>query len=87
MKKIFLTLIALCLPFSLWAETGTTVDADSMVTQMKSILDQYASRIKTLERENAVLRNEVMKAGIKIPLSAYTETVMQTGTTVTPSSS
>lgn len=87
MKKIFLTLIALCLPFSLWAETGTTVDADSMVTQMKSILDQYASRIKTLERENAVLRNEVMKAGIKIPLSAYTETVIQTGTTVTPSSS
>lgn len=56
---------------------------------MKAILDQYAIKIKALEQENNVLRTEMMKAGIKIPLSAYTVTTgiaTQTGTNQTGSS-
>lgn len=66
------------LPLTLQAET---VDVDSMVTQMKAILDQYSAKIKALEVENTILRNEMMKAGIKIPLSAYTGAIASTGTT------
>ena len=74
-------------PFGVFADTGNTLtgatvsiassgtaqtlDADSMVTQMTTIINQYGNRIKALEQENAILRNEIMKAGIQIPLSAY----------------
>jgi hypothetical protein len=60
------------------------------ITQTKQLLDQYSTRVKMLESENALLRGEMVKAGIKIPLSAYqaavTTTVtgsMNTGTVVT----
>jgi hypothetical protein len=56
-----------------------------MVTQMKIILDQYAAKIKYLEVENAVLREEVRKAGIQIPLSAFSAGATTTGSTVAPS--
>jgi hypothetical protein len=59
------------IPMGIGAENITAPEADSMVTQMKSILDQYAFRIKSLEAENAILKEEIRKAGIKIPLSAY----------------
>lgn len=78
MKKYIILLISI-LPLSLFAETSTEID--SMVTQMKSVLDQYAAKIKALEVENNILRNEIMKAGIKIPLSTYTGAVVATGTT------
>jgi hypothetical protein len=73
MKKILLSIcIGFILPLGVSAtESMTSADVDSMVNQMKTVIDQYATRIKYLEQENAILRNEVMKAGIKIPLSAY----------------
>ena len=79
-KYILISIISLTslLPLTLRAET---VDVDSMVTQMKAILDQYSAKIKALEVENTILRNEMMKAGIKIPLSAYTGAIASTGTT------
>ena len=78
MKKYIILLISI-LPISLFAETSTEID--SMVTQMKSVLDQYAAKIKALEVENNILRNEIMKAGIKIPLSTYTGAIVSTGAT------
>ena len=42
---------------------------------------EYAAKIKALEVENNILRNEIMKAGIKIPLSTYTGAIVSTGTT------
>jgi hypothetical protein len=43
---------------------------------MKALLDQYGSRIKALEIENSILKEEVMKAGIKIPLSVYSGAIV-----------
>lgn len=78
MKKFFLLSFIALIPLSVGAENITASEADSMVTQMKSILDQYALRIKALENENAILREEMRKAGIKIPLSAYSGAIIQT---------
>jgi hypothetical protein len=70
---------------------GTTfaVEVDPIV-QTKQLLDQYSTRVKMLESENALLRGEMVKAGIKIPLSAYQAAVtttitgsINTGTVVT----
>lgn len=75
------------------------VDTDPIV-QAKLLLDQYSSRVKFVENENAILREEMRKAGIKIPLSLYsgaiqsnaltgtvttTGTILQTGSTSTGS--
>jgi len=82
-KYIILWLIAI-LPVQVIAANGMTAsETESMVTQMKAILDQYATRIKYLEVENAVLREEVRKAGIQIPLSAYSGAIIQTNTSTT----
>jgi len=66
MQKIVLS-IMLCLSFfgSVFA-----VDVDP-IAQTKQLLDQYALRVSVLEKENAILREEISKAGIKIPLSAF----------------
>jgi hypothetical protein len=92
MKKILLCMaisLSMLVPKFGYSADMTAAEAESMVNQMKAILDQYATRITSLEQENRVLRNEVMKAGIKIPLSAYTttgstsSTSIATGATVT----
>lgn len=83
MQKILLAILILLSPLALSAETTVSADADSMVTQMKAILDQYAIRIKTLEVENNILREEMRKAGIKIPLSVYSGAILQTPTSST----
>ena len=49
----------------------TPLDPSAAVSSLNLLLSQYESRIKQLEAENAVLRNEMVKAGIKIPLSEY----------------
>jgi hypothetical protein len=66
----------------------TSAEAESMVTQMKTILDQYAVKIRALEVENAVLREEIRKAGIQIPLSAFSgvTAITTAPTTTTPTS-
>jgi hypothetical protein len=83
MHRILLVILILLSPLALAAETTVSADADSMVSQMKTILDQYAVRIKTLEVENNILREEMRKAGIKIPLSVYSPAILQTPTTST----
>jgi len=90
MKKIFVLVLAGLIPLSLFAEG--TLDTDTVLIQTKSVLDQYAKRIKSLEAENKMLREEMTKAGIKIPLSVYTgstgtaSTISSTGVQI-PSSS
>lgn len=97
MKRYLVVVLLACLPLSVFAETSvntiSSADTDSMVTQLKAIIDQYGARIKALETENAILRNEMMKAGIKIPLTAYSGAVVAvitptttTGSTTTSSS-
>lgn len=60
---------------------GTTFAAEvDPIAQTKQLLDQYSTRVKMLESENALLRGEMVKAGIKIPLSAYQAAVATTVT-------
>lgn len=81
MKKLLIIAIIGLMPMITHAEGLTASDTDSMVTQLKSIIDQYATRIKYLEVENAILREEVRKAGIQIPLSAYSGAILTNSTT------
>ncbi len=83
MRKIILLTLCLFLPLGTFAE-ATNTDTDVIISQMKAILDQYGARVKALEAENAILRNEMMKAGIKIPLSAFSGAII---TTVSPATS
>ena len=41
------------------------------IAQTKALLDQYSARVKYLEAENMILREEMRKAGIKIPLALF----------------
>lgn len=60
---------------------GSAIAADiDPIAQTKALLDQYSARVRSLEAENAILREEMRKAGIQIPLSAYSG-VVQTNTT------
>ncbi len=81
MKKLLLLVLIGLTPVLAYSEGLTATETDSMVNQMKTILDQYAARIKFLEVENNVLREEIRKAGIKIPLSAYSGTIVTTSPT------
>jgi hypothetical protein len=91
MRKIILTVLML----SMLTAHVYAAEADP-IAQAKILLDQYAAQVKYVQSENAILREEMRKAGIKIPLSAFsgvTQTtisgstgaiVMATGTTVSP---
>lgn len=88
MKKILLSFAITCvLPVQIFA--ADTTDTSSMITQLRAILDQYAVRIQALENENKILKEEIAKAGIKIPLSVFGpaiatgSTSLSTGTTLT----
>ncbi len=50
---------------------AVTIDPQSALTQVNLLVSQYEARIKQLEAENSVLRYEMTKAGIKIPLTDY----------------
>jgi len=79
MKKLLLLSLFASIPFSVFA-TDTITDTDTILNQTKSVLDQYATKIKTLEAENKLLREEMAKAGIKIPLTIFTGAMSQTAT-------
>ncbi len=73
MQKILLTSI---LFLSL---LGSAIAADiDPIAQTKALLDQYSARVRSLEAENTILREEMRKAGIKIPLSAYSGVIQTT---------
>jgi hypothetical protein len=67
------------------ADTGS-LSTEETLKQLILLVSQYDSRLKYLESENALLKNEMMKAGIKIPLTEYTGSVipLSTGTTTIP---
>lgn len=75
-KIVFISILFFSLIGSVFA-----IDADP-IAQTKLLLDQYSIRVKTVEAENAMLREEMRKAGIKIPLSLYTNAI-QTGIATT----
>jgi len=79
MKKLLLLALLAGIPLGVFA-TDTTTDTDTVLNQTKSVLDQYAARIKSLEIENQFLREEMAKAGIKIPLTIFTGAMNQTAT-------
>ena len=72
--RIFL-ILALVAP-TFVAQATTTLDPTAAVSTLNMLISQYESRIKQLESENAILRNEMVKAGIKIPLSEYSGAVV-----------
>jgi hypothetical protein len=84
MQKIVLAIIL----FTSLIGSVVAVDADP-ITQAKLLLDQYSSRVKFVENENAILREEMRKAGIKIPLSLFSGAILSnglTGSVVVPTS-
>lgn len=56
------------LPFGVSAQ-ATLVDSQATLSELSLLIAQYETRIKQLQAENAVLRLEMTKAGISIPLT------------------
>ena len=56
MKKLFVLVLVGLIPTALFAEG--TLDTDTVLLQTKSVLDQYANRIKSLEAEMRKFRWE-----------------------------
>ncbi len=71
MQKIVLATIL----FISLVGSAVAVDVDP-ITQTKLLLDQYSARVKYLEAENAILREEMRKAGIQIPLSLFSWAIL-----------
>lgn len=79
MKKISLLLLAsLLVTGQAFANTGTTSTGVNLLSDLNTLIAQYETQLKYLQAENAVLRNEVSKAGIKIPLSEFSGSVLST---------
>ena len=85
MKKLSLLLVVSFFAVTqAFANTGTTSTGTNLITDLNSLISQYESQLKYLQAENSVLRNEISKAGIKIPLSEFSGAVsVTTPTTVT----
>jgi cell division protein FtsB len=66
MRKIIF--VALILISSLSSVVAADLDP---IAQTKALLDQYSSRVRSLEAENSILREEMRKANIKIPLALF----------------
>jgi hypothetical protein len=75
MRFRILLILALVAP-SVAVHAVNTLDPTAAVSTLNLLISQYESRIKQLESENAILRNEMVKAGIKIPLSEYSWAVI-----------
>ncbi len=63
------------------ASTGTV-----LVSELNKLITQYEWQLKSLQAENSMLRNEVSKAGIKIPLTDF-QASNDAGSTTTSSGS
>ena len=68
-SRLSLFLVPL-IPLSVFASSGM-LDPQVTIGQMNLLVAQYDARIKQLESENAILKYEMLKAGIKIPLTEY----------------
>ena len=79
MRKIIL--LVLLLVSSLANVTAADLDP---IAQTKALLDQYSARVKYLEIENAILREEMRKAKIQIPLSLFSWAIQTETSSITP---
>ncbi len=87
MRTLLAFVFLVCmLPFGAYAETSTgMVDSTKTISDLTLLIDQYNARIHQLEAENQILKNEMVKAGIKIPLDAFSGAIAQPiPTKVTP---
>lgn len=87
MRTLLAFVFLVCmLPFGAYAETSTgMVDSTKTISDLTLLIDQYNARIHQLEAENQVLKNEMVKAGIKIPLDAFSGAIaVPLPTKVTP---
>ncbi len=83
MKKILLSLICIgCLVGQGYAVEDTSSGAN-LVAELNKIMSQYETQLKSLQAENNILRNEVAKAGIKIPLSDFSWAIGETQKPIT----
>ena len=67
-------------PVSVFATGTGTLSTEETLKQLILLVSQYDARIKFLESENNILKNEMVKAGIKISLAEYTGSVVQNTT-------
>ncbi len=74
--RIFLCLLVL-FPTSSFAVSGM-LDPTTTVDQLSLLIKQYTVLINQLQAENTILKNEMMKANIKIPLSDFSGAIAQT---------
>lgn len=74
--RIFLCLLVL-FPTSSFAVSGM-LDPTTTVDQLSLLIKQYTVLISQLQAENTILKNEMMKANIKIPLSDFSGAIAQT---------
>jgi hypothetical protein len=66
-SRIFLVSFLCLLPLSGFAQSGL-LDSQTTLSELSLLIAQYDARIKKLEAENAVLRYEMARANISIPL-------------------
>ena len=74
--RFLILFFSFLLPVSLFAQSGM-LDSQTTLSQINLLVSQYESRIKQLESENAVLRLEMSKANIKIPLIEYSGAIVK----------
>jgi hypothetical protein len=89
MKKIILTIIGLMFSsVQVFALEDSSFTGANLVAELNKIMSQYETQLKSLQAENSLLRNEVSKAGIKIPLSEFPWAIIasETGSTTGTSS-
>lgn len=70
--------LALILGTNMTSANSGTLSTEETLKQLIILVSQYDSRIKYLESENALLKTEMMKAGIKIPLTDYSWAIIAT---------
>lgn len=77
-----ITAILIAVPFSVSAETGI-LNTQETLSKLNLLVIQLEARINQLQAENIVLRNEMVKAGIKIPLSEFSGATLSVPTSLT----
>lgn len=82
-RRILISIISV-VPFAAFATGTGTLSTEDTLKQLILIVSQYDARIKALEAENGILKTQVMKAGIKIPMTDFTGAIVvsQTGVTI-----
>lgn len=78
-RRITIALLLLS-PISTFATATGGLSTEETLKQLIILVSQYDARIKSLEAENNMLKNEMVKAGIKIPLTDFTGSMVPSTT-------